>query len=56
MLPLKKKKIKKFLILDYYEAGYVPNRGLMTRAAWPNARRGFIQTLFSKGGVDRINK
>lgn len=49
-------KIKIILVLDYYEAGYVPNRGLMTRAAWPDARRGFIQTLISEGGVDRINK
>lgn len=47
---------KKTLILDQYKAGYVPNRGLMTRVTWPEARRGFIRTLFSKGGVDRRNK
>lgn len=28
----------------------------MTRATWPSAGKGLIQTLFSKGGVDHINK
>lgn len=28
----------------------------MTRATLPSAGKGLIQTLFSKGGVDHINK